>query len=363
MNIIYILIPLTLLIYILVFGILYYNLRTIKYYKCILKPHSNLLYSVLNKNRFVRDDKNFDLYMTCGYNDAENELEEMDVPRSKYIFALKGCDDIVSKNNLWFILEKTYGRSGASKLMPESYLIEDINQFNMAINRLKNKEILICKKNLQRKLGLKFAFRPRDLVEAKADEFMVAQIFLKNAKMIKNRKLNLRVYYAIKKVNDKIEFFVNANGKVLYTKEKTNGEVKFESHITSYQMDSELYEKENLPHNFKELKQFWGEYEFNRIWMKILFKIKFLSSAIAPVFDNNKFKDKVCFQLFGMDVIIDGDEPFILEINKGPDMIPKCKKDKPLKEAIYEEIFNLSGILPRPFKKNNFELIYSTYFN
>jgi len=301
--------------------------------------------------------------MPCGYNDAEIELEKMNIPKSKYIFGLKGCDDIVSKNNLWFILEKTYGRGGASKLMPESYLIEDINQFNMAINRLKRKEILICKKNLQRKLGLKLVFRPKDLVEAKTENFMIAQIFLKNAGMINERKLNLRVYYAIKKVNNEIYFFVNTNGKVLYTKEKTNGNIKFESHITSYQMDPELYEKENLPHNFKELKNYWGNEKFNKIWMKILIKIKYLSNAVAPVFNQKKFNDKICFQLFGMDVIIDGEEPYILEINKGPDMIPKCKKDKPLKEVIYEEIFNIAGILPRPFKKNNFELIYSTYFN
>ena len=53
----------------------------------------------------------------------------------------------------------------------------------------------------------------------------------------------------------------------------------------------------------------------------------------------------ICFQLFGADIILDKNgNPYLLEINKGPDMIPKFDKDYVLKRHIYNETFNKIGI-------------------
>ena len=361
-KILSILTPIVILTIILILLTLFQNFRTVKYYKCPEKPPADLLQSILDKHRFVNDPSISNLYMPCGYNDVEDELEMLSLKNSKYIFGLKGCDQIVSKNNLWEILETTFGRVGASRIMPESFLIDDINQFNLARKKIKEGHILICKKNLQRKLGLTLVFTEEELLKAKTEDFLVAQIFLQNTKQIKQRKMNIRIYFAIKKTGNQIEFFINKNGKILYTKNKTLGPVSFESHITSYQMDPELYEKEDIPHNLAELAIFLGPQEFNIIWKKILMKIKYFSNAIAYVFNDPKFNDKVCFQLFGIDVILDGNEPYILEVNKGPDMIPKTNKDIGLKGLIYEELFNLAGLIYRPFKKNNFVQIYSEQF-
>jgi len=355
-------------IIILIFGVaiavyFYFKNKTVKYFKCPEKPNADLLNGVLAKNKIILDDKEYNFFMPCGYNFVEDELDEMKVPKSKYIFALRGCDNIVSKNNLWEILEKKFGRNGASKIMPESFIIEDPDEYEEAKRRVRNGTVLICKKNLQRKLGLKLAFDEKDLKDALDDDFKVAQVFLTEARQIKDRKINLRVYYVAIKKGKRIDFYVNRNGKILYTKDKTTGEIKFESHITSYQMDPDLYEKENLPHNFKELRKYLGPQEYSRIWVKLMAKLKIFSGAIGHVFEDDKFKDKVCFQLFGMDVILDGDEPYILEVNKGPDMIPKCNKDNELKQNIYEEVFNLAGLIHRPFKQNNFMKIYTYIYN
>lgn len=337
--------------------IIFFRFKQVKYYKCTEKPNSDLLDEVLKTNNIIRGKEDFNLYMPCGYNFVEKELEELTVPDSKYIFALKGCDQIVSKNNLWKILEMAFNRSGAARIMPETYILSDPDQFYMAYRRLMNQIPLICKKNLQRKMGLKLVFLPDELIEAKKEDFKVAQIFLTNAKQIKDRKINLRVYYVVIKNGNKIDFYVNRNGKVLYTKEKTSGPIRFESHITSYQMDPNLYEKENLPHDFNDLRKYLGNQEFNIIWNKIIEKITAFSNAIGYVFFDNKYADKTCFQLFGMDIIIDGTEPYILEVNKGPDMVPKCKKDEKLKKSIYEQTFGLAGVLK--LRQNNFIKVYS----
>ena len=347
-----------LLIFCIVLGFTLINRKSKPtFYKCPNKPNSILLNEVLTKNAFKKTDQNFDMYMPCGYNNIENELQELNV-NSKYIFGLKGCDKIVAKNNLWKILEGAYGRFGASKIMPETYILNNADQFRMAYDKIRKNETLICKKNLQRKLGIKFAFNENDLVECKNEDFKIAQKFMKNSMTIKNRKINLRIYYVIKKIGNKVQFFINANGKVLYTKDKTSNNISFESHITSYQMDGALYKIESLPHDFIQLRKFMGKKQFNILWKKIIEKMKYLSNAISYVFKDNQYFDKICFQLFGVDIIVENGEPYILEINKGPDMIPKCMEDIKLKENIYEQTFRIGGVIKRPFKKNNFSKIF-----
>lgn len=107
-----------------------------------------------------------------------------------------------------------------------------------------------------------------------------------------------------------------------------------------------------------DLKEYLGEKKYNVIWEKIVQKMKYISNAISYVFFDDPFINKICFQLFGVDVIINGDEPYILEINKGPDMIPKSIRDLELKQKIYEETFNLVGLVR--FVKNNFINIYQS---
>ena len=152
--------------------------KKIKYYICVEKPNTELLDGILKKNGISRNDKSYNFYMPCGYNDVERELKTIELPKSKYIFGLIGCDKIVSKNNLWDILEINYGRHGAKQLMPESFIIDKPEQYSMAIKEVKNGSVLICKKNIQRKLGLKLVFNLDDLNNSKKDNFKVAQIFI-----------------------------------------------------------------------------------------------------------------------------------------------------------------------------------------
>lgn len=332
--------------------------KKITYYKKI-QP-KRLLNTVLKKNGFIHDNKNYDLYMPYNYTNVAYELRNINLlPKCKYIFGFIECNQIISKNNLWNILEKRYGRYNAKQIMPESFIIKNPKQYSIALQKIRSGTALICKKNLQRKLGLALTFTEDDLKKAKNDNYKVAQLFLKNTMQIQGRKMNMRIYYMIRKYKGKIQFFVNTNGKVLYTKNKTGNSITFDTHITS-QMDIELYEKENMPHNFKELKKFIGKEKYIRIWAKIIHNITELSKAVAPLFNEVKYYNKVCFQLFGMDVIVENDHPYILEINKGPDMTAKCNKDKILKENIYESTFQVAGLVKTTSKPSNYIKVYET---
>lgn len=332
--------------------------KNLTYY--IKKSPKRLLKNVLTNNGLVCDNKHYDLYIPYNYTDVLYELRNINLPpKCKYIFGFIECNQIIRKDNLWNILEKKYGRYNAKQIMPESFIIKNPKQYNVALRKIKGGTVLICKKNLQRKLGLALTFTEDELKKVKNEKYKVAQLFLKNTMQIQGRKMNMRIYYMIYKYKGKIQFFVNTNGKVLYTKNKTRNSITFDTHITS-QMDVTLYEKENMPHDFHELKKFIGKEKYTRIWKKIIDNITQLSKAVAPLFNEVKYYNKVCFQLFGMDVIVENDHPYILEINKGPDMTAKCSKDIILKENIYESTFQEAGLIRTRSKPSNYVKVYET---
>jgi len=69
----------------------------------------------------------------------------------------------------------------------------------------------------------------------------------------------------------------------------------------------------------------------------------------------------VSFQLFGCDVIFDDKiNPYLLEVNKGPDMTPRDEIDENMKNSVQKDMFKLSGILENKENDNNsFYLIYN----
>lgn len=336
--------------------------KEITYYKCSERPNNPLLTGIFEKHKINLQKEGFDLYMPCGYNNVEKEMAE-NIFFGRYIFGLKGCDRIVSKNSIWTILEMTYGRTFASQIMPETFVLQNEAQLEMAFDRIKKNDMLICKKNVQRKMGLKFAGTKTELEECVKEDFKIAQRFMKNTLTIKGRKMNIRIYYVIKKEGDKLSFYLYRNGKILYTNKETGGEISFDTHITSYQMDSNIYKNDGLPHSINDLRSFLGKELSKKIWAKIEEKMVFLSRAIAYVFYDEKHYNKVCFQLFGVDVVVaENGDPFILEINKGPDMIPKCDQDEELKRMVYEDTMRIGGVIGWKFRKNGFYTIHRHYF-
>jgi hypothetical protein len=336
--------------------------KEITYYKCSERPNNPLLTGIFEKHKINLQKEGFDLYMPCGYNNVEKEMAE-NIFFGRYIFGLKGCDRIVSKNSIWTILEMTYGRTFASQIMPETFVLQNEAQLEMAFDRIKKNDMLICKKNVQRKMGLKFAGTKAELEECVKEDFKIAQRFMKNTLTIKGRKMNIRIYYVIKKEGDKLSFYLYRNGKILYTNKETGGEISFDTHITSYQMDSNIYKNDGLPHSINDLRRFLGKELSKKIWGKIEEKMVFLSRAIAYVFYDETHYNKVCFQLFGVDVVVaENGDPFILEINKGPDMIPKCDQDEELKRMVYEDTMRIGGVIGWKFRKNGFYTIHRHYF-
>lgn len=351
------------------------EISNLSYYRCESKMIGKVLQDILDDNNIIKSDDNWNIYIPCGYNDVEEELKKIfikDNKINKFIFGLNGCDTIVSKNKIWESLVGCFGRKHASLLMPESFILDDLNElelFRKSYNASLN-EIYILKKNIQRKEGLKLTRDYFEIIDGAKDDYRIAQKYITNLYLINQRKVNLRIYLLIVIKDNYIYFYTSDKGKCIYTNKKYNdNDLDFESNITSYNLDMTVY-KEN-PRNFEELALFIDQNESDNIMnykdSKYLFnKINLLMEEISICLSKNLYQSKnikktIAFQLFGADVIFDTElHPYLLEFNKGPDMSPRDKIDENMKNNVQTDMFKIVGILPDN-GINSFRQIYKTF--
>ena len=93
------------------------------------------------------------------------------------------------------------------------------------------------------------------ILTAKDESYKVVQKYLTNLYLINKRKVNLRIYLLILIKDNKIYFYMSNIGKCIYTnKEYNDNNFDFESNITSYHLDMNVY-KTN-PRTLDELYEF-----------------------------------------------------------------------------------------------------------
>jgi hypothetical protein len=341
--------------------------KNLSYYRCSNKKLGEITENIFKNYNINKSDINkWDIYIPCGYNFVEAELKtiKLNKTQNKFIFGINGCDTIVSKNKIWETIVNCYGRNIASTLMPESYVLnnkKDMDTFIERFNNSKQKdEIYILKKNLQRKEGLKLTTEISDILEAASLNYKVVQKYMNKLYLINGRKVNLRIYLLVVIQNNNIYLYLCRNGKCIYTNKKYNdNDLDFESNITSYNLDMNVY-KEN-PRSFDELKKYMNQENFDILFDNIYKNMEKICKCISKnLYQSNNIRGTISFQLFGADVIFDNDlNPYLLEMNKGPDMSPRDDIDQKMKTKVQEDMFKIVGIISQPLiEDNSFKLIY-----
>lgn len=175
------------------------NIINNTYYKCMEKNHNPPTTRVLNNNNIVRveDPKECNLYIPCGYNMVEIELWSLDLNDNVIIYGIVGCDKIVSKNNIWDMLESHYGRQESTNYMPLTYIISNKSHIDELNNSHKEGYKYILKKNLQRKRGLLIIDSLTKINNILDEDFKIIQKYIVNPLLINKRKLNIRIYIAV----------------------------------------------------------------------------------------------------------------------------------------------------------------------
>ena len=340
------------------------------YFRCPEKDLGTITKNIFQQNNITNNNNsNWNIYVPCGYNNVEEELKTILIGnnpyKQKYIFGLNGCDSIVSKNKIWESLVNCFGRKRASTLMPESYVLDNRDDMMDFEKQFKNNntDIYILKKNVQRKEGLKLTTDFFEINNAKNENYKVVQKYMTDLYLINGYKVNLRIYVLVINKNGIIEYYISKLGKCIYTNKKYNhNDFDFESNITSYNLDMNIY-KDN-PRDFDELYEYISE-KSGKQNAELLFKnidVLFKDMAVClkkNIYQSTNIKGTTTFQLFGADVIFNNNfHPYLLEMNKGPDMSSRDGKDEIMKTSVQKDMFKMVGVIPdNNNMKNSFYLL------
>lgn len=306
---------------------------------------------LIKDNKFKRtSNDDWDLYLPCGYKYVESEINKLSFNnKNKYVFGISGSDNIASKNNLWKIIKTHNSFEEACKIMPTTYLLYDNDDMNIFKKKYNKNKIYILKKNLQRKLGLKLVKDDLPtILKSVKDNYKIVQEYIENPLLINGYKLNLRVYLIVVCNNSIKQLFLHKSGKCLYTPQPYNQDtLEFNTNITSYKQDKSIYDKNPL--TYEQLLTYLGNNKYNSELADNNIKTVMTKTA-------NAIKHHLCnipnlnkvttFQLFGVDILLnDKLDAWLLEINKGPNMMPVNSNDLELKNTIYSDVYKNINIL------------------
>ena len=333
------------------------------FYKCPKLVVGNAYHSAYDKYNIIRDNnpENSDIYVPCGYNFVENELAHLKPKRKdQKIYGINGCDNIVSKNGLWNLIESKYGRKHASQLMPETYILYKPEHMKLLKNNYDPNTIYLLKKNIQRKLGIELTRDLNNILSKQNSSFKVVQKYVDHLYLIKKRKVNLRIYLLITCKDGYVKSYIHKLGKCIYTNKdicsNNNINLDKEAHLTSFNLSSNVYD--DRPETFEELKKYLGHYKYNILMNNIYSNLKqVIQSANGKLCKLVQLNKHMCFQLFGLDYIFDKNmHPYLLEMNKGPDMTFKSKNDPITKKKVLEDVLITSTVV-KSKDKSLFKLI------
>jgi len=284
---------------------------------------NGIKYEYKNKKHLKIIEDTWKVWFPDGYNKIDEKLNKIKIKNDEQlIFAIPGCDNVVSKYNVCKTLYDFYGKDKAMKIIPESFLLDKKEDLKF----LKEGERFILKKKVQRKEGLKITSDIKEVKLAYKDDYLIAQKLIKPF-LINGRKVNLRIYVMVVLHNDKLELYVNDYGSCIYTKDKYDEKSDdFEHNITSYKMELDVYD--DNPLTLEQFRTYLNDnnIDSNDFFNKINNNLSLFIMSMKDQLGNNKFKKNKCVQIFGVDFIIDENmNPYLLEWNKGPDMKPRVK--------------------------------------
>lgn len=302
---------------------------------------------IFKNNNIIQNNSNWSIYLPCGYNNINNELKTLHGEKDKLIFGIDGCDNIISKNNMWNIIVNYYGMEIANRLCPKTY-----TNTNADILRLKRefnpKNKYILKKNIQSQKGLYISDNLNIIVNnLKNKKYVLVQEMLKNPFLINKRKINIRIYILVICQQNCKKIYYHNDGLIHYTPGNYNSKsITSDSNITS----GYIFINNNEPITLQKLYTWLSKnnYDYNVFYNNLNSLLRKVFIALKDQICNDKYlKDNKTFQLFGADIAPDNKMNFkIIEINKGPNMKYGVDNyDKEVKDKVMNDVFDKVGII------------------
>lgn len=322
----------------------------------------------LNNHNLIKSNDKWNLYFPCSYDNIYAEMNQMPIKDDAKYFILDNVDEFVAKDMLWKNIVSYYGIDIAKTMLPNSYNINDSNDMTRFTNEFDKDKIYIMKKNIQRQEGLKISRSKQELLNGDKNNFVIIQELLQNPYIISGRKTNMRFYvlvtckfYGNSKTTN---VYVHKDGFMYYTKVmfKKNS-TDFDPNITTGYIDRKVYDENPLTHtdmikylddeNRTNLLEDESHIRLNNFKISDIYFYRIyniirttFNAFIDKICKTEKFKNNTMFQLFGIDVAVDDKLfPLIMEINKGPDMGAKDKRDSELKHKVIRDVLNIIEVI------------------
>jgi hypothetical protein len=317
-----------------------------------------LLKKVMDEKNIKKNDKDYDFYIPCSYNDCEKDILGFENKNGKKLFLIDGCDWLASKLGLWELLKEHYGND-ATLYMPTTHLLEneeDLNNFPTHFNKNKKNrpdQMYVLKNYEQRQEGIKLTRNLNEIINGLANGWYLVQDYVYDPYLINGRKINFRYYLLVICRNGNIEGYIHKDGFVYYTPKYYNEyDIDFDKHITTGYIDRKVYDTNPLTlidfRNHLNKKQDGLSDKWDTNAEKLMNKV--MEAISKKICKNNKLKNNVRFQLFGCDLAPDSNlNVKLMEINKGPDLSAKDERDKIVKFNVQKDIFKLLD----PDEENN----------
>jgi hypothetical protein len=321
----------------------------------------------------------FNLHIPCLYDNLEFEYDEFKYDPNGIYFLIDNSDIMVSKSMLAKEIKNEY-LADTENLIPKTWVVENNEETNKLIEEFNPDRLYILKKNIQRQTDIKISRNLKEitnLINTNKDNnfpYVVVQELLQNPYLIDGRKINLRVYVLLVKFDDEYRIYVYGDGFMYYTAERYKPDSDdIKSNITTGYIDRKVYEKNPL--TLKDLKLYLDSESrpltnteikikrYNLLSQYLFDNINNLIKDIFYIFRNKigiteKLKQNKKFQLYGVDIAVNDDlNVKLMEINKGPDLDAKDKRDSELKHNLVRDTFKTVNLIDND-SKNDFVRIF-----
>ncbi|WP_139958029.1 tubulin--tyrosine ligase family protein [Flavicella sediminum] len=295
---------------------------------------------ILEKNNMVisLDTEEWDVYFPLTDKADSKELEGLGKVENKYIGVVTGTDCMINRRTVWMNLVNSYGREQASRIMPETYILDDKKD----IRRLKTdtRNHFILKDNRHRRLGLVLVDSVQKVLNEK-EKSDIAQPLITNLRRHKGTSFNFRVYALLTLHKNKLTAYLYYEGVCIYGKPPGKDIQMYDRMIT--------HARNAIPEEFPELMSELLdelEVEYKTFFRDLCEKInKLLDSAVHEFGKLENLEQAKCFQVFGIDILVDtNNQAIICEVNKGPSMKSKNENHGGIKNDMLEEMLSVMGL-------------------
>jgi len=224
---------------------------------------------------------------------------------------------------------------------------------------------LICKKNIQRQQGLHIVKNIQELPKGYYKQYAICQELLMNPFLVAGHKINIRIYLLIfvNQKHNRIEGYINNEGFIYYAPKKfTKKKLDKEYHITTGYIDRKIYKNNplSLGDLYIHIEKKYGKEKltFFKTNVKQLFST--VMHTVNPMLQKNELEEDDSpnrFIIMGCDIAPDIDlEVKLMEINKGPDLNAKDRRDGVIKYNVVKDALAICGILNH--KPNTYTKIF-----